>query len=705
MPNISTAISFLEEVWKKQCRTGDYVFLSSNNPKKEKSWKDHPFKYERDMKSKLEKFFRKYPTETHDLYFCVLPFADTKRDKTKVKRTKFLWQDLDFADPYKFPDELKPTHFWESSPGRYHGLWELSNKVHSNRITEVESLNRDLAYKLDADHGGWDLGQVLRIPGTLNHKYPEKPEVKQKKSKISPYEFIDLRDRVPHQPKPLSEEKMVPLEEGDARMILAKWKAKMPRDLLTLLLQKKVPVGERSEKIWFISSSLYEMGLNPSEIFTLVKNSAWNKYRGRDDENVRLQTELEKITTKAVEQVEISIKDGSVAEGSEYEYDGMSLKVESYQDVMGSLSAQPGWLVEGFWARRSHGIVAGEPKTFKSTYVMDLAISVASGKPFLGKYPVLEKGPVIYVQNENADWIIKDRMQKIINHRELIGKVVQHKNGKKLNVTFPQDLPLYFINQQNYMLNDPIHQEILEGLIEEVKPVLIIFDPLYLMFDGDLNSAKDLGPVLSYLLNLKNKYRTGVIAIHHYNKSQVNVRGGQKMLGSAILHGFTESSWFLRRKVEDQDIPEDWANKTEEEIKDLTAGKQTEPATIIMEREFRSAGPGPALELSLTLGDTGEDLYEISIDFHRPESDGKKKEFVKMEDLVYDRLSDYLESRSNADSTTFVKKDLVDMVNADKEIGKRKVRWAAIKEVIMEHPSSFEFEDLGKNKVRLTYLS
>src|SRR5690606_41428795 len=64
------------------------------------------------------------------------------------------------------------------------------------------------------------------------------------------------------------------------------------------------------------------------------------------------------------------------------------------------------------WARRSHGIVAGEPKSFKSTYVMDLAISVASGEPFLGKYPVIESGPVIYVQNENADWILKDRIDR-----------------------------------------------------------------------------------------------------------------------------------------------------------------------------------------------------------------------------------------------------------------------------------------------------
>lgn len=614
-------IAFLVNVWKKQCRTGDFVFLCTNDSKKEKSWTDHAIKYDKDLPKKIGKLLNKYNPEKFDIYFCPLPFADNKRDKRFVKRTKLLWQDLDFADPYKFPVELKPTIFWESSPGRYHGLWELENTKHNNSLPDIETLNRDLAYQLDADKGGWDLTQVLRIPGTHNHKYKEKPLVELKKSKIKPYDFETLRAKVKRQPVELGKEKMSQLTEGNAREIISKWKSRMPRALLTTLMQKTAPVGERSETIWHLESSLYELGLSPDEIFTLIKNSAWNKYRGRHDENERLQTELEKITTKATQQPDMDI---TIKEGKEFELsDGMTLNVESYQEVMGKLSSQPGWLVEGFWARRSHGIIAGEPKTFKSTYAMDLAISVASGKDFLGKYTVNEKGPVIYVQNENADWIIKDRMEKIIHHRELVGEVKKFGSGNTINITFPQDLPLYFINQQNYMLNDPIHQEILEELIEEVKPVLIIFDPLYLMFEGDLNSAKDLSPVLSYMLNLKNKYKTGVIAIHHYNKSQFSKRGGQKMLGSALLHGFTESSWYLSRKFDDEeeDLPDGWENMSEEEKTLSEKDVHSKPSTIVFEREFRSAGPGRTLEITLQMAPLGEPGYELGIAY--PDSSSK----------------------------------------------------------------------------------
>src|SRR5690606_4156884 len=318
--------------------------------------------------------------------------------------------------------------------------------------------------------------------------------------------------------------------------ILAKGGDELPRTVIQMLMQDYAPVGERSDTIWYLENKLYEIGLTPEEIFTLIKNSAWNKYKGRHDENERLQRELEKIIADAgnPEKMEQMKR----YDGVDLEGDGVTLRVDSYREVMGNISSLPGWLVEGFWMRRSHGIVAGEPKSFKSTYVMDLALSVASGKPFLGEHKVLEPGPVIYIQNENADWIIKDKHEKMIVSRGLTGKV-KVQGPRKLKIQFPQDLPLYFINQQGFQLNNTEHQEILENFIKEIQPVLIIFDPLYLMFEGDVNSAKELNPVLNWMLHIKNFYKTGVIAIHHYNKggSSGTWRGGQRMLGSTTLHG------------------------------------------------------------------------------------------------------------------------------------------------------------------------
>src|SRR4030095_13271805 len=63
---------------------------------------------------------------------------------------------------------------WSASPQRYQAWWELD---HACSPKGIERLNRQMTYTLGADKSGWDLTQVLRVPGTRNYKYPGGPEV------------------------------------------------------------------------------------------------------------------------------------------------------------------------------------------------------------------------------------------------------------------------------------------------------------------------------------------------------------------------------------------------------------------------------------------------------------------------------------------------------------------------------------------------
>src|SRR5215467_3279996 len=97
-----------------------------------------------------------------DMYFCPHLFDKPLRRKEHSVLPKLLWADLDEADPRKC--SVKPSVAIESSPGRYVGLWYLDGEM-------TEDLNKRLTYYVGADHGGWDLTQVLRVPGTINYKY------------------------------------------------------------------------------------------------------------------------------------------------------------------------------------------------------------------------------------------------------------------------------------------------------------------------------------------------------------------------------------------------------------------------------------------------------------------------------------------------------------------------------------------------------
>lgn len=393
--------------------------------------------------------------------------------------------------------------------------------------------------------------------------------------------------------------------------VLARNRGKIPRKVLSVLLADHAPVGKRSDTLWWLQHELVKAGLSRRDIFTLVRESVWNKYRGRKDEIERLEHELAAA-------LEHEVVDKPSREEEER---SLELYIENFPSLMGDLSYHPGWLVEGFWTRESHGIIAGEPKSFKTTIALDMAVAIASGGKFLGEFQTIEQGPVLIIQNENAPWILKDRLEKITAARGLVGKVRRTSEG--LFVTFPSPLPLYFINQQGVNLLDPIYQKTLEKAIKTLDPVLIILDPLYLMFDGDVNSAKDLNPVLNWLLRIKNDYGIGVMLIHHMNKGGNRsgvVRGGQRMLGSTTLHGWVESALYISSREEEEEETEEDEGAYNGKLESGGAGS----AKITVEREFRGAGMYPRLDIQIKMGEFGSPDYSVVVEKHQPRDRRRK---------------------------------------------------------------------------------
>jgi hypothetical protein len=107
-----------------------------------------------------------------ETYHCGHLLTARRRVKGNAAPVLALYVDGDGAKPG--PDTPVPTAVVESSPGREQFWWRLTRPV----APEVgEALNRRLAHAMGGDRGGWDLTQLLRPPGTRNHKYPDAPLV------------------------------------------------------------------------------------------------------------------------------------------------------------------------------------------------------------------------------------------------------------------------------------------------------------------------------------------------------------------------------------------------------------------------------------------------------------------------------------------------------------------------------------------------
>lgn len=104
--------------------------------------------------------------EGRNVYHCAHLLSERRRSKGNATSVSCLWADGDGAEiPEGMPH---PTLTVESSPGRYQYYWRLERRVPPG---EAEEMNKRMAYAVGADKGGWDLTQLLRVPGTRNHDY------------------------------------------------------------------------------------------------------------------------------------------------------------------------------------------------------------------------------------------------------------------------------------------------------------------------------------------------------------------------------------------------------------------------------------------------------------------------------------------------------------------------------------------------------
>ena len=77
------------------------------------------------------------------------------------------------------------------------------------------------------------------------------------------------------------------------------------------------------------------------------------------------------------------------------------------------------WLVEQLWCAHSVGVIGGAPKCAKTWLGLDMALSVATGTPCLGKYAVPEPGPVLVYLAEDALRAVRERIEGMARHRGL----------------------------------------------------------------------------------------------------------------------------------------------------------------------------------------------------------------------------------------------------------------------------------------------
>ena len=188
------------------------------------------------------------------------------------------------------------------------------------------------------------------------------------------------------------------------------------------------------------------------------------------------------------------------------------------------------WLIEPLWAQGAVGIIGGAPKCCKSWLALDMALSVASATPCLGRFPVKQPGPALIFLAEDADSAVRTRIEALCAHRQL--------DIERLN--------LYVITAATLRLDLELDQKRLQATVAALRPRLLLLDPLVRLHRLDENSAADISKLLGFVREMQRSYDTAIVLVHHASKKH-RAQPGQSLRGSSDLHAFGDSNAYLAR--------------------------------------------------------------------------------------------------------------------------------------------------------------
>jgi hypothetical protein len=172
------------------------------------------------------------------------------------------------------------------------------------------------------------------------------------------------------------------------------------------------------------------------------------------------------------------------------------------------------FLLRGIWPAGDYGVHAAEMKAQKTWNTADLAVSVASGTPWLGAIPVDQRGPVLMLAGEGGKAPVVRRLRAICASRGL----------------HLEDLPITIcVRAPN--LGNLAHLAQVQEAVTGASPRLVTLDPLYLSAgNASAGQLYEMGVMLGRIQRLCEDAAAALFVVTHFNRK--SGAGAQRITGA-----------------------------------------------------------------------------------------------------------------------------------------------------------------------------
>lgn len=187
--------------------------------------------------------------------------------------------------------------------------------------------------------------------------------------------------------------------------------------------------------------------------------------------------------------------------------------------AMGDRPPAIDWLIKGYLVRDTIAQLFGDPGSGKSFIALDMALSIATGKEWLGRKT--QSGAVFYIAGEG--------LQGLQRRKEA---------WFRYNGIDDRSAP-FWLSKGATALSDPsqlaaLIADIDAAIAKEGMPYLLAIDTVARNFGGgDENSTKDMNAFVVALDTLRERYHCCILLVHHTGHGDKSrARGSIALLGS-----------------------------------------------------------------------------------------------------------------------------------------------------------------------------
>jgi hypothetical protein len=198
------------------------------------------------------------------------------------------------------------------------------------------------------------------------------------------------------------------------------------------------------------------------------------------------------------------------------------LAVSPYGEVAARVAAagEPRWLIQGLWPADAYGVLAAQEKAGKTWAALDLAVSVATGRPWLDHFACPTPGPVLLFLGEGGERATVRRIEAIAASKG----VDSDQLADRLRLCFR--VPRLAAPGAGGEL------AAIQAELEAHPAALVVLDPLYLAAAGASGAnLYDMGAVLQAIQGVCQQAGCALLVVTHWNKTG-DGRGADRISGA-----------------------------------------------------------------------------------------------------------------------------------------------------------------------------